>query len=168
MLAADVPASLGGPYPAPPDDGTWQRGPGITTGPGVDGPQWILEHWGDLNGVFQFLRIEDIAYDKRPGMSNVVYLADSGRGSTSPVGPGVSTNGRIWKMVLDEDDPTEVDVAVDPDRGRRQPGEDPLRGPPAGQPREHGDRPAHHRGSGQQPAVRAPPIRVSRMRPRHG
>ena len=108
MLAADVPASLGGPYPAPPSDGTWQRGPGLTAGPGIDGPQWILEHWGDLNGVFQFLRIEDIAYDKRPGMSNVVYLADSGRGSTSPVGPGVSTNGRIWKLVLDKEDPTVV------------------------------------------------------------
>ena len=38
---------LGGPYPPPPADGTWQRGPGITSGPGIDGPQWILEHWGD-------------------------------------------------------------------------------------------------------------------------
>ena len=29
--------------------------------------------------VFDFIRIEDIAYDKRPDMSNVVYIADSGR-----------------------------------------------------------------------------------------
>ena len=76
MLAADVPASLGGPYLLPPADGSWQRGPGLSTGPGIDGPQWILEQWSDLNNVFQFVRIEDIATDKRPGMSNVVYLAD--------------------------------------------------------------------------------------------
>jgi hypothetical protein len=74
----------------------------------VDGPQWILEHWSDLNDVFQFVRIEDMAYDKRQGMSNVVYLADSGRGSSSAPGPNVSTNGRIWKMVFDPNDPTVV------------------------------------------------------------
>lgn len=110
MLAAEVPAGLGGPYPTPPADGTWQRGPGITSGPGIDGPQWILEHWGDIQTtpVFQFLRIEDIAYDKRPGMSNVVYLVDSGRGSAGQ-GNGISTNGRVWKMVLDPEDPTVVE-----------------------------------------------------------
>ena len=102
-------------YPTPPADGTWQRRPGTTTGPGIDGPQWVLEHWGDqaANNVFQFLRIEDIATDKRPGMSNVVYLADSGRGlrptDTPPASQGFrSTNGRIWKMVLDPADPTKV------------------------------------------------------------
>ncbi len=101
-------------YPAPPDDGTWQRNP-FAAPPlkGVDGPQWVLEHWGDLNNVFQFVRIEDVAYDKRPGMSNVVYLIDSGRG-LAPVAPateappGSSTNGRVWKLVLDPSDPTKV------------------------------------------------------------
>lgn len=101
-------------YPPPPDDGTWQRNP-FTPPPlkGVDGPQWVLEHWGDLNNVFQFVRIEDMAYDKRPGMSNVVYLVDSGRG-LAPVPPateapaGSSTNGRIWKLVLDPSDPKKV------------------------------------------------------------
>jgi hypothetical protein len=107
MISSEVPASEGGPYPAPPSDGTWQRGPGVTAG--IDGPQWILEHWGDLNNVFQFVRIEDVAWDKRPGMSNVVYLADSGRGATSAGGNAfTSSNGRIWKMVLDPDDPTHV------------------------------------------------------------
>jgi len=103
-------------YPTPPSDGTWQRGPGISSGAGIDGPQWVLEHWGDPvdetvgdygHNVFQFLRIEDIAYDKRPGMSNVVYLVDSGRGSSGQ-GAGISTNGRVWQMVLDPDDPTNV------------------------------------------------------------
>jgi hypothetical protein len=107
-MAADVPAALGGPYPLPPADGTWQRGLGLTTG--VDGPQWVLEHWSDLNNVFQFTRIEDMAFDKRDGMQNVVYLVDSGRGATSASGNAfTSSNGRIWKMVLDENDPLEVD-----------------------------------------------------------
>ncbi len=107
MMSDDVPVALDGPYPAPPADGTWQRGIGVTTG--VDGPQWVLEHWGDLHNVFQFTRIEDIAFDKRPGMSNVVYMADSGRGATSVGGnPFTSSNGRVWKMVLSPTDPTVV------------------------------------------------------------
>jgi hypothetical protein len=93
-------------FPAPPNDGTWQRDP---NGIGIDGPQWVLEHWGDQNGVFQFVRLEDIAYDKRPGMGNVVYIADTGRGATSAGGNAfTSSNGRVWKMVLDPDDPTKV------------------------------------------------------------
>jgi hypothetical protein len=100
------------PFPAPPSNGTWQRAPGVSSGPGIDGPQWVLEHWGDMHNAFQFLRIEDIATDKRPGMSNVVYLADSGRGLRDDQGfaPQAfrSTNGRIWKMVLDLSDPTVV------------------------------------------------------------
>ena len=41
-------------------------------------------------------------------MSNVVYLADSGRGSASTTGGFASTNGRIWKMELDPFDPKVV------------------------------------------------------------
>ncbi len=111
MKAADVPAAQGGPFPAPPNDGSWQRDP--RTGLGIDGPQWVLEYWSQLNDVFQFVRVEDIAYDKRPSMENVVYIVDSGRGRTASqpldTPPFRSTNGRIWKMVLDPDDPTEVD-----------------------------------------------------------
>ena len=92
-------------YPLPPNDGSWQRDP---NGVPVDGPQWVLEHWSDLHNVFQFVRVEDLAYDKRPGMSNVVYIADSGRGTTGAPGPGKSTNGRIWRMVLNPSDPTQV------------------------------------------------------------
>ena len=102
LMAADVPAELGGPYPLPPADGSWQRPPGAPSSErGMDGPQWVLEHWSNLNGVFRFVRVEDIAYDKRPGMSNVVYIVDSGRGSAGAVANGKSTNGRVWKMVLD-------------------------------------------------------------------
>lgn len=105
-------------YPAPPSDGSWQRPPGATSGPGVDGPQWVLEYWSDQNNVFSFVRVEDMAYDKRQGMRNVVYIVDSGRGrgpldSAGLDSDGVavankSTNGRIWKMVFDKFDPTVV------------------------------------------------------------
>jgi hypothetical protein len=109
MKAADVPAAQGGPFPRPPTV-NWQtdlRDPSI----GIDGPQWVLQYWSDLNNVFQFVRVEDIAYDKRPGMGNVVYVVDSGRGTSgaAPLPPRTSTNGRVWRMVLDPDDPTKVD-----------------------------------------------------------
>jgi hypothetical protein len=51
-------------------------------------------------------------------MGNVVYIVDSGRGTAGISEPGRSTNGRVWKMVLDPDDPTVVDslsIAVEGD-----------------------------------------------------
>ena len=94
-------------FPLPPNDGTWQRD--ARTNVGIDGPQWVLEHWGDTQPqrVFQFVRVEDIAYDRTT--PNVVYVVDSGRGATSAGGnPFTSTNGRVWKLVLDPSDPTKV------------------------------------------------------------
>jgi hypothetical protein len=110
ITADTVPASiygLGGPYPEPPNGGSsWQARPLSTIG--IDGPQWVLEVWSDRNNVFQFTRIEDMAYDKTN--PNVVYLADSGRGATSTGGNlFTSSNGRIWRMELDPLDPTIVD-----------------------------------------------------------
>jgi Bacterial protein of unknown function (DUF839) len=102
-------------YPEPPSDGSWQPEPRWQQPPpvpGVDGPQWVLNHWSDVNNVFQFVRVEDIAYDKRPGMGNVVYVADSGRGRRGDQSQDTpnfrSTNGRVWKMVFDKTDPTKV------------------------------------------------------------
>lgn len=66
----------------------------------ADGNQTGLESWSQANGVFDFIRIEDIAYDRTT--PNVVYLADSGRGS------GGAPNGRVWRMELDPTDPTRV------------------------------------------------------------
>ncbi|MDQ3379834.1 MAG: hypothetical protein M3546_05885 [Actinomycetota bacterium] len=84
--------------------------------PGMpDGPQWVLEHWSNENNVFQFIRVEDIAYDRRPGMSKVVYLADTGEPRAKPPSPaipgwtrltrsstggGLYMNGRIFKLAL--------------------------------------------------------------------
>jgi hypothetical protein len=111
-------------YPLPPTTG-WQQSP-FTPAHGIDGPQWVLEHWGDTltdpqnnpTPVFQFIRLEDMAYDKRPGMWNIVYLVDSGAGSAGGPSSTTSTNGRIWRMVLDKTDPTRVlslSVLVDGD-----------------------------------------------------
>ena len=94
-------------FPLPPVDGSWQRDNRTTVPTGLDGPQWVLEYWSQTNNVFRFVRVEDIAYDKRPGMGNVAYIVDSGRGSAGQ-GAGISTNGRVWKMVLDPNDPTVV------------------------------------------------------------
>ena len=45
-------------------------------------------------------------------MGNVVYIVDSGRGRTAAQSLDTpnfrSTNGRVWKMVLDPNDPTKV------------------------------------------------------------
>ncbi|MEO7119263.1 MAG: hypothetical protein ABIZ34_09870 [Candidatus Limnocylindrales bacterium] len=71
------------------------------------GTQSALEADSDAKGVFQFLRIEDMAYDRTN--HNIVYLADSGRAVSSDANNRFpSTNGRIWKMVLDPTDPTIV------------------------------------------------------------
>ena len=102
LKAADV------GYPLPPNDASWQRDNRTTTPTGYDGPQWVLQYWAATQDAFQFVRVEDIAYDKRPGMQNVVYVVDSGRGSTGTPAPGLSTNGRVWKMVFDPSDPTKV------------------------------------------------------------
>lgn len=102
LKAADV------GYPLPPTDASWQLDLRSVDSLGVDGPQWVLEYWSDLNSVFQFVRVEDIAYDKRPGMQNVVYVVDSGRGADGASITGKSTNGRVWKMILDPSDPTIV------------------------------------------------------------
>ncbi|MCY7303665.1 MAG: hypothetical protein LH654_11665 [Thermoleophilia bacterium] len=99
-------------YPLPPNNGSWQTDLRNPIATGIDGPQWVLEYWSDIHNVFQFARVEDIAYDKRPGMGNVVYIVESGRGraaSASLDTPNFkSTNGRVWKMVLDPSDPTIV------------------------------------------------------------
>ena len=78
--------------------------------PASTGRSGCSEYWSDINNVFQFVRVEDIAYDKRSGMGNVVYIVDSGRGTGRRDRPGVSTNGRVWRMELDPDNPTVADL----------------------------------------------------------
>ncbi|HTE66069.1 MAG TPA: alkaline phosphatase PhoX [Candidatus Binatia bacterium] len=92
-------------------------------------PQAGLENWSNDDNAFQFIRVEDIAYD--PDNPRVVYFADTGepraltdaqwvalnplnvangrlhRGPSGTVGNFGS--GRIFRMVLNADDPTIVD-----------------------------------------------------------
>ena len=92
------------------------------------GDQTALENWSNENNVFQFIRVEDIAYDKTT--PNVVYFADTGepralpdatttrlrRGPSGTAGP--YPNGRIFRMELDKANPlkvTSLSVIVDGD-----------------------------------------------------
>jgi Bacterial protein of unknown function (DUF839) len=92
------------------------------------GDQDALENWSNANGIFQFIRIEDIAYDRNT--PNVVYFADTGEPRAQPDpatgrlrrGPatfrGPYPNGRIFRMVLDRRDPrkvTSLSIVVDGD-----------------------------------------------------
>lgn len=83
------------------------------------GDQTPLENWSNANNVFQFIRVEDIAYDKNDPL--IVYFADTGepraipnpatgrlqRGLSSTTGPYM--NGRIFRMVLNAENPLVVD-----------------------------------------------------------
>ncbi len=83
-----------------------------------DGPQWVLEYWShNVVRALQFIRVEDIAYDRTT--PNVVYFADTGEPRAIPDGAGrlrrggsgtqgLYPNGRIFKMVLDPDEPLTV------------------------------------------------------------
>ena len=53
------------------------------------GDQTALETWSNANNVFQFIRIEDIAYDRND--SHVVYMADTGEPRAVPD----ATTGRL-------------------------------------------------------------------------
>lgn len=92
------------------------------------GDQSALEKWSNDNNVFQFIRIEDIAYDRNT--PNVVYFADTGepralpdatttrlrRGPSGTAGP--YPNGRIFRMEIDKANPlkvTSLSVIVDGD-----------------------------------------------------
>jgi hypothetical protein len=92
------------------------------------GDQNALENWSNANNVFQFIRVEDIAYDR--STPNVVYFADTGepralpdaattrlrRGPAGTAGP--YPNGRIFRMELDKSNPlkvTTLSVIVDGD-----------------------------------------------------
>lgn len=92
------------------------------------GDQTGLESWSNANNVFQFIRIEDIAYDRR--QPNIVYFADTGepRAVADPATGrlaraasgtrGLYPNGRIFKMVLNQDNPLLVDslsILIDAD-----------------------------------------------------
>lgn len=82
-------------------------------------PQTALENWSNANNVFQFVRLEDIDYDR--ANPRIVYVADTGsdrivpnettgRMKRGPSGTaGLADNGRIFGFEFNADDPTVVD-----------------------------------------------------------
>ncbi|MGH2356425.1 MAG: alkaline phosphatase PhoX, partial [Candidatus Limnocylindria bacterium] len=76
-------------------------------------PQAGLESWSNANNVFQFIRVEDIAYD--PDSPRTVYFTDTGTAvSPNPatgrmMSGGAAQRGRVFKMVLNAGDPRIVD-----------------------------------------------------------
>jgi hypothetical protein len=100
--------------------GRFIRVPGwIARGTTATPPQDALERWSNRNNVFQFIRVEDTAYDPdvQSGGNPVMYLADTGSSSavpdpttgrlTSGTG-GVFGNGRIFQMTFAKHDPRRV------------------------------------------------------------
>jgi hypothetical protein len=84
-----------------------------------EAPQTDLENWSNDNNVFQFIRLEDVDYDR--GNNRVVYFADTGQTRIVPDpdtgrmrrGPsgtvGQADNGRIFRMEFNEVNPRKVD-----------------------------------------------------------
>jgi hypothetical protein len=85
-------------------------------------PQQALETWSNAHNVFQFIRVEDSAYDPRvgPGENPVMFFTDTGSGSvvedpatgrltTPPAGmSGPFNRGRIFRMEFGHDNPRKV------------------------------------------------------------
>jgi uncharacterized protein DUF839 len=91
----------------------------IARGTTATPPQDALERWSNRNNVFQFIRVEDTAYDPDVplGQNPVMYLSDTGSSSAVPdpttgrltAGTGGTFgNGRIFKMTFAKHDPRRV------------------------------------------------------------
>jgi hypothetical protein len=82
-------------------------------------PQDALENWSNDNNVFQFVRAEDIVYDKNN--PRVVYMADTGGSEIQPnpstgrlfrdrsSSTSVSPNGAVFRFEFSDDDAKVVD-----------------------------------------------------------
>jgi hypothetical protein len=91
----------------------------IAKGTTGDLPQNALEEWSNANNVFQFVRAEDVGYDKND--NTVVYMTDTGGGQIQPNPASgrlfrdrsqfepVSPNGAIFRFDFNDDDPEVVD-----------------------------------------------------------
>jgi hypothetical protein len=96
----------------------------IANGDTASLPQDALEDWSNKNNIFQFIRIEDVAYD--PDSPRTVYFTDTGNtriyqdastgrlrrliSSTDPLVPqSKSSNGRLFRMVFNASNPLVVD-----------------------------------------------------------
>ena len=100
--------------------GRFIRVPGwIARGTTAREPQDALERWSNRNNVFQFIRVEDTAYDPDVplGGNPVMYFSDTGSSSAVPDPAtgrlmsgtgGAFGNGRVFKMTFAKHDPRRV------------------------------------------------------------
>ena len=91
----------------------------IATGTTALPPQEALERWSNKHNVFQFIRVEDTAYDPNvgPGENPVMFFTDTGSSSavpdpatgrlTSGTG-GPYGNGRLFRMEFAKNNPRKV------------------------------------------------------------
>ena len=96
-------------------------------------PQDALENWSNDNNVFQFVRAEDIAYDKNN--PRVVYMADTGGSQIQPdaetgrlardrdAESSVSSGGAIFRFEFNAKNPKVVDSFT-----KMAQGDDPTKG----------------------------------------
>jgi len=108
----DVGEVMSGRFIPVPDD--------IADGITADAPQDALENWSNANNVFQFIRLEDLAYDRND--PHKVYIADTGRNRVVPDpatgrlmrGPtgtvGLADNGSMFVMEFNPGNPKVVDA----------------------------------------------------------
>jgi hypothetical protein len=89
----------------------------IARGTTSEHPQDALENWSNANNVFQFVRLEDVTFDK--AHPRTVWVADTGATRVVPNPAtgrmhrpsgvtGLADNGRIFEFVLDQKDPRRV------------------------------------------------------------
>jgi hypothetical protein len=99
----------------------------IARGRTAEAPQTALEHWSNEHNVFQFIRVEDTAFD--PDHPRTVFIADTGSSSAVPdpatgrltSGTGGSFgNGRVFQLRFSAADPkrvTDFHILVNGDAG---------------------------------------------------
>ena len=122
----------------------------IANGDTTSLPQDALEDWSNQNNIFQFIRVEDIAYD--PDDPRTVYFTDTGNtrlyhddsigrlrrlpsNSDPLIAQSRGSNGRLFKIVMNADDPLVVDeFSIVADGGSPAFGIVPAVPPPAGHP----------------------------------
>ena len=106
----------------------------IARGTTAERPQLGLENWSNENNVFQFIRLEDLDYDRTN--HRIVYIADTGTTRVVPDpatgrlrrGPpgtiGRADNGRIFRFKFDRKNPRKVDsfsILLNADAGGASP-----------------------------------------------
>jgi hypothetical protein len=101
----------------------------IARGTTGEAPQTALENWSNANNVFQFVRVEDLDYDRNN--NRVVYFTDTsttrlvpdpttGRLMRLSSGTGLYDNGRVFRMELSAKNPKYVksfSILLDGDSG---------------------------------------------------